>query len=82
MVQLSDLMGAEVRSHAGERLGHVGDVRVVRQGQTWEVDAILLGASSALERLGLRRGAPQAVAWTQVREIRDGVVTVDAVAKR
>jgi sporulation protein YlmC with PRC-barrel domain len=77
MVQLSDLMGAEVRTTDGERLGRVNDVRVAcRPDGTWAVDALLLGSASFLERLGLRSTTPDQIAWTRVSEIDQGAIVV------
>lgn len=78
MVQLSDLLNAEVQTPDGRRLGRVGDVRVTRnETGTWQVSHLLIGSGSMLERLGLRRDAAKAIAWTDVQDIGHGAIIVN-----
>jgi sporulation protein YlmC with PRC-barrel domain len=84
-VRLSDLLGLEVRSESGERLGHVHDVRGDLGTQGLRVTGLVIGHAGILERLGI--GAPHtqtrirahaAIPWEAViRADRRGVVVRD-----
>jgi sporulation protein YlmC with PRC-barrel domain len=84
-VRLSELLGAEVRTESGERLGHVQDVRAELTTRTLKLTGLAVGGLGVLERLGL--GAPgsrgrtsgrDVVSWgAVVRVDRGGVVVKD-----
>jgi sporulation protein YlmC with PRC-barrel domain len=84
-VKLSDLLGREVRSESGEKLGHVHDIRAELRPRTLVVTGLVVGGLGVLERLGF--GAPRSglrirggdlIAWKDVvRADRRGVVVRD-----
>lgn len=81
-MRLTDILGLEVRSEDGERLGRVYDVRAELAPRTLKITGVVVGSHGFLERLGL--GAPRAgarlrshdvIAWRDVvRADRRGVV--------
>ena len=87
MIQLSELLGAEVRDAGGDALGVVRDVSARQTaGGAWEVDRLLLGRAGLAHRLGLPTSArtteENSVAWRDVRSLEDGVLTVGALRGR
>ena len=84
-MRLSDLLGLEVRTESGERLGRVFDVRGRLTGRRLDITGLVVGRVGVLERIGI--GAPRStlrvhaddiVAWTDVRRAdRRGVVVAD-----
>jgi sporulation protein YlmC with PRC-barrel domain len=84
-VRLSELLGLEVRTESGERLGHVYDVRGELRARSLDVTGLIVGSFGILERLGLgspgssaRIRAHDTVAWSAVvRADRRGVVVRD-----
>jgi sporulation protein YlmC with PRC-barrel domain len=83
MINLSDLLGAEVRNERGDELGRVRDVHVRQTANgTWEVDRLVLGRAGLAVRLGMPTSEPateeNSLAWNDVRTIEDGVVTAAA----
>ena len=73
-MRLTDLLGAELVTESGERLGHVFDVRVKRDprssperaDQKWKLDALLYGERGLIAALrSLRR--PRSVCARQTR---------------
>jgi sporulation protein YlmC with PRC-barrel domain len=84
-VKLSDLLGVDVRTESGERLGRVHDVRAELTRQSLKVTGLCVGKMAVLERLGI--GAPEsrgrihvhnAVPWSAVvRADRRGVIVED-----
>lgn len=85
MKRLSDLLGVEVRTESGERLGHVHDLRGRLGSRSLEVTGLSIGARGMLERLGLgvskHRGVVGArglVPWASVVSAgRRGIVVRD-----
>ena len=90
-MKLTDLLGAELVSESGERLGHVFDVRVKRDprssgeraDQKWRVDALLYGEKGLTSRFGLfgarqrvARGSHDELPWREVVVISQGEITV------
>jgi hypothetical protein len=90
-MKLTDLLGAKLVTEAGEKLGHVYDVRVRRDprssedraDQTWTLDALLYGSGGLVERFGLfaarervARERHEELPWSDVVAIADGRVTV------
>jgi sporulation protein YlmC with PRC-barrel domain len=82
---LSEVLGLEVRTESGERLGHVHDVRAELTARTLRVTGLVVGGLGFLERLGV--GAPESqdrirshdlVPWSRVVRVdRRGVVLRD-----
>ena len=72
MLRLSDLLGAEVVTEDGTRKGRIHEV-VAEKGR---VTALVCGIRSWRERLGLRRPGGAHVPWSEVLEVRDGVVVI------
>jgi hypothetical protein len=90
-MRLTDLLGAELVTESGERLGHVFDVRVKRNprssperaDQTWRLDALLYGEKGVVARFGLfaarqrvSRGKHDELPWSDVVAIAAGEITV------
>jgi sporulation protein YlmC with PRC-barrel domain len=89
-VRLSDLLGLDVRTEAGDDLGHVRDVRGELSSRSLKITGLVVGGTGLLERLGL--GAPESqsrirvhdvVPWSAVvRADRGGVVVRDGTQPR
>jgi hypothetical protein len=90
-MKLTDLLGSELITESGDRLGHVFDVRVKRDprssaeraDQKWRVDALLYGEKGLIERFGLfaarqsvARGRHDELPWRDVVAIAAGEITV------
>ena len=52
-VRLDAVIGREVRTLDGQRLGHVEECRVARDGDDWVVREWVIGTAGLIERLGL-----------------------------
>jgi sporulation protein YlmC with PRC-barrel domain len=84
-LRLSELLGVEVRTESGRRLGRAHDLRADLKPRTLKVTGVVVGRLGVLERLGL--GAPgatarirgeQAIPWSAVvRANRSGIVVRD-----
>ena len=84
-MRLSDLLGLDVQTESGERLGRVYDVRAELTRQSLRLTGLVVGQAGLLERLGL--GAPRTntrirvhdtLPWSAViRADRRGVVVKD-----
>jgi sporulation protein YlmC with PRC-barrel domain len=89
-MRLSDLLGVEVRTESGKRLGRVYDLRGELTPRTLRVTGLVVGRAGILERLGI--GAPQdtsrirthdVVEWKEVvRATRGGIVVRDGTSPR
>jgi sporulation protein YlmC with PRC-barrel domain len=66
-VRLSELLGREVKTEAGERLGRVHDVRGELTPRSLKVTGLVVGQFGLLERLGL--GAPRSRARMAVHDL-------------
>jgi sporulation protein YlmC with PRC-barrel domain len=66
-VRVSALLGLSVRTQAGERLGHVHDVRAELSPRTLKVTGLVVGRLGVLERLGI--GAPTSTARLRGRDV-------------
>jgi sporulation protein YlmC with PRC-barrel domain len=69
-----------VETVRGRFLGHVFDLRcnwVAGDAEGSLVDEVIYGKVGLAERLGFSVDEPDSVKWSQVKEIRDGVVVVD-----
>jgi sporulation protein YlmC with PRC-barrel domain len=65
VVRLSAVMGVEVVTTDGRTLGRVHDLRVRRAGDSYEVEALLVGPRGLLNRLGVPTDADE-VPWEAV----------------
>ena len=89
-MKLSELIGLDVSTESGERLGHVHDVRAELTSRSVDVKGILVGRIGLLERLGLgaphstfRRHGQDLLPWSAVvRADRRGVVVRDDAKPR
>jgi sporulation protein YlmC with PRC-barrel domain len=89
-MRLSELLGQDVRTESGEKLGRVRDVRGELTSRSLKITGLVVGSFGLLERLGL--GAPQSrarirthdlVSWSAVvRADRRGVVVRDGTRPR
>ena len=90
-MRLTDLLGAELVTEDGERLGHVFDVRVKRDprssperaDQKWKLDALLYGDQGLIVRFGLfaaretiARGQHEELPWSDVIAVGSGEIKV------
>ena len=81
-MRLSDVLGLEVRTESGARVGAVRDVQAELTPRTLRVTGLVVGRQGVLERLGLRRRrgrvAAGVVEWRDVVRVdRRGVVVRD-----
>jgi sporulation protein YlmC with PRC-barrel domain len=56
-MRLSDLLGAEIRTESGERLGRLRDLRAGLTSRSLKVNGLCVGGWGLLERLGV--GSPE-----------------------
>jgi sporulation protein YlmC with PRC-barrel domain len=85
MTRVSDLLGVEVRTESGRKVGRVFDLRGELTSRTLRITGIAVGGLALLERLGI--GAPESterirtkdvIPWSAViRADRRGVVVRD-----
>lgn len=82
MMRLSRFEGMAVVSEAGERLGHVWEIRSPHWSPTEPkhksrpVDALVCGRKGLLERLGWREATALAIPWRAVIGRRRGALLV------
>jgi len=83
MIRASDLIGCELRTESGERLGHVHDLRAERAGDRWRLSGLVLGRRGMSARLvgtggdgadPLIRG--EVIAWEAVSRLEVGSIVV------
>jgi sporulation protein YlmC with PRC-barrel domain len=89
-VRLSAILGFEVATESGERLGRVHDLRAELTASSLRVTGLVVGGAGLLERLGI--GAPEStlrirahdvVPWQDVVRLdRRGVVVRDGAQTR
>ena len=90
MTRVSDLLGVDVHTESGEKLGRVFDLRGELTGRTLRITGVAVGGLALLERLGI--GAPESterirtkdvIPWSAViRADRRGVVVRDDAEER
>ena len=90
MTRVSDLLGVEVHTESGEKLGRVFDLRGELASRTLRITGVAVGGLALLERLGI--GAPESterirtkdvIPWSAViRADRRGVVVRDDAEER
>lgn len=87
-MRLGELLGREVVTESGERLGRVHDVQGELEGGRLRVTALVAGAPGILERLGVgaagkggarraKRHGHAAIAWERVVRVGRDVVVRD-----
>ena len=88
MIRLSDLLGADVVTRGGEKLGSVHDLRLRRDSDEgvegpWHLAGLVVGPRGVFERLGIfgaKRPEPvgeaEVVEWAEVVAVEDGRVVV------
>ena len=54
-LQLELLVGRRVYDSEGRELGRVDEIRLVREGDRYEVEGLLIGVNGLAERLGVAR---------------------------
>ena len=90
MIRASDLMGCDVRTESGEKLGRVHDLRAHSSSDgSWLLMGIVVGRGGLRERFGggassgsepVRSGG-NVIPWEAIVRLSDGLVTVrDVVA--
>jgi sporulation protein YlmC with PRC-barrel domain len=90
MTRVSDLLGVDVHTESGEKLGRVFDLRGELTSRTLRITGVAVGGLALLERLGI--GAPESterirtkdvIPWSAViRADRRGVVVRDDAEER
>jgi sporulation protein YlmC with PRC-barrel domain len=80
MIRASDLIGCEVQTGSGDRLGHVHDLRATRRDGSWYLTALVLGRRGASARLVGTDTDPlisgELVRWESVSRLTDGCVVL------
>jgi sporulation protein YlmC with PRC-barrel domain len=66
-VKLSDLLGTQVRTESGDRVGRVRDLRGDLTARTLRVSGIVVGGLGLLERLGI--GALRSAARIRTKDV-------------
>jgi sporulation protein YlmC with PRC-barrel domain len=67
LMRFTDLLGTEVSTESGQRLGHVHDLRGERTPRTLKITGLVVGPVGLLERLGI--GAPESGARIRTRDV-------------
>ena len=90
MTRVSDLLGVDIHTESGEKLGRVFDLRGELTSRTLRITGVAVGGLALLERLGI--GAPESterirtkdvIPWSAViRADRRGVVVRDDAEER
>ncbi len=80
MIRASDLLGCELRTESGERLGRVHDLRAERAGGHWRLSGLVLGHRGISARL-LGTGpdtmiAGEVIGWEAVSRLEVGSIIV------
>lgn len=88
MIRASDLIGCEVRTESGERLGRVHELRAHADGDGgWLLMGLIVGRRGMRERLSGGTGEEavrggDVLPWEAITRLDDGLVTVrDVVAE-
>ena len=80
MIRASDLIGCELRTESGERLGRVHDLRAEQVDDQWRLTALVLGGGGLAARLVGTGPDPlisgDLIEWRAVRRLEDGLVVV------
>jgi sporulation protein YlmC with PRC-barrel domain len=85
VIRISQLLGRPVEDEAGERFGHVHDVRVRRAGDVYEVEGLVIGTRGMVVRLGLHKAndeeplrAGDLVRWNDVAAVEDDRIVISS----
>jgi sporulation protein YlmC with PRC-barrel domain len=81
MIRASDLIGCELRSESGAKLGRVHDLRAEEADGGWRLVGLVAGRGGLLARLGAGSGDEavtkgDVVPWEKVTRLEEGRVTV------
>jgi sporulation protein YlmC with PRC-barrel domain len=80
MIRASDLLGCELRTESGERLGHVHDLRAERADHDWRLTGLVLGRRGISARLvGIGPDAlidGEVIGWEAVSRLEVGSIIV------
>jgi len=69
MRTFTSLIGREVVTEGGRKLGKSHDLRADLGERSLRVTALVVGRRGLLERLGIQRGTRDAVAWDAITRI-------------
>jgi sporulation protein YlmC with PRC-barrel domain len=83
--QLDLLVGRQVYDAEGRGLGRVDEILLIRRGDVYEVEGLLIGVNSLLERLGVERlqgrlrprsggNESDIIYWEQIDSIEEGAI--------
>jgi sporulation protein YlmC with PRC-barrel domain len=80
MIRASDLVGCELRTESGERLGRVHDLRAEQTNGEWRLSGLVIGRRGLSARLLGTSPDPlisgEVVDWEDVRSLEDGLIIV------
>jgi sporulation protein YlmC with PRC-barrel domain len=80
MIRASDLLGCEIRTESGERLGHVYDLRAELADDRWRLSGLVLGRRGISARLVGTGPDPmiggEVVGWEAVSRLEVGSIIV------
>jgi sporulation protein YlmC with PRC-barrel domain len=80
MIRASDLIGCELRTESGRRLGRVHDLRAEEVSDGWVLMGLVVGRSGMLTRLTGSEAHPlvqgDLIPWETVSSLSDGLVIV------
>jgi sporulation protein YlmC with PRC-barrel domain len=81
MIRASDLIGCELRTESGKRLGRVHDLRARSITGGWELEGLVIAHAGIATRLIGDNGLDplvkgDVIPWPSVTAIEDGLITV------
>jgi sporulation protein YlmC with PRC-barrel domain len=80
MIRASDLIGCQVQTESGKRLGKVHDLRVQANRDGWTLAGLILGRGGLIARLiggdGPAVYEGDVIAWETIVRFEDGRITV------
>jgi sporulation protein YlmC with PRC-barrel domain len=81
MIRASDLIGCELQTQSGERLGRVHDLRARSISSGWELEGLVIGRVGIATRLIGDNGPDplvkgEVIPWPSVIEIESGLITI------
>jgi sporulation protein YlmC with PRC-barrel domain len=86
VIRASDLIGCDVRTESGEKLGRVHDLRAGAVTDGWQLTGLVIGRGGLVARLATgSKNAPvvagRVVPWEAITRLEEGEITVrDEVA--
>jgi sporulation protein YlmC with PRC-barrel domain len=80
LMRFSDILGAEVTTESGARLGRAHDLRADRTSRTLKITGLVVGPAGLLERLGI--GAPESGGPIRTRDVVPWSAVVKADSRR